>query len=286
MKFAIIIPAYNEEHFIGKTLDSLLAQTLLPNRIVVVDDNSTDRTAEIVRSYDSEIITLVNNRSENKSMPGAKIVRAFNKGLEHIDLECFDIICKYDADLIFPENYLEVIGSRFRESEKIGMVAGHCIILKNDSWVRESLTNKDHIRGPLKAYKKACFIEMDGLKESIGWDTADEMIARFQGWKTVTINNLFVKHLKPTGSVYNSYALQLQGKAFHRLRYGVFLTLITSIKLALKKKSLKTFFSIWEGFFSAVYFKEDYILNEEQGRFMKSYRYNMIKNKIRSFNHQ
>ena len=51
MNYQIIIPAYNEEQFIGLTLDSLVNQTILPSKIIVVDDNSTDATSEIVQSY-------------------------------------------------------------------------------------------------------------------------------------------------------------------------------------------------------------------------------------------
>ena len=47
MKYYIIIPAHNEEQFISLTLQSLVDQTLLPSKIVVVNDSSTDKTKEI-----------------------------------------------------------------------------------------------------------------------------------------------------------------------------------------------------------------------------------------------
>ena len=47
MKYYIIIPAYNEEAFMSLTLQSLVEQTVLPTKIVVVNDNSTDKTPEI-----------------------------------------------------------------------------------------------------------------------------------------------------------------------------------------------------------------------------------------------
>ena len=54
MKYYVIIPAYNEEAFIALTLQSLVEQTILPNKLVVVNDNSTDKTAEIVLEYASK----------------------------------------------------------------------------------------------------------------------------------------------------------------------------------------------------------------------------------------
>lgn len=280
MKIAIIIPAYNEEEFIGQTLDSLLSQTLLPEKIVVVDDNSTDRTAQIVKSYASEIISLVKNLSENKSMPGAKIVRAFNKGLEHIDLDQFDVICKYDADLIFPENYLEVIGSRFRESETTGMAAGFCSIYKNNSWKIEGFTNQDHIRGALKAYRVKCFQQMGGLRTSIGWDTADEMIARCNGWDVVTVKELLVKHLKPTGSKYDSHAMKKQGEAFYKLGYDMGILLITAFKMALNKKKISVLIAILQGYFSSRSKNVEKIVTEPQATFIKRYRWQQVRNKL------
>ena len=47
MKYVLITPAQNEEAFIQKTLQSMVAQTLRPARWIIVDDGSTDRTAEI-----------------------------------------------------------------------------------------------------------------------------------------------------------------------------------------------------------------------------------------------
>ena len=66
MRYYIIIPAHNEEKFIGLTLQSLAEQTILPSKIVVVNDNSTDKTAEIIQDFakNNTNITIVNKLSE------------------------------------------------------------------------------------------------------------------------------------------------------------------------------------------------------------------------------
>ena len=56
---SVIIPLYNKEREIAGTLRSVLAQTRLPDEIVIVDDGSTDRSAEIVRSIASPLVRLV-----------------------------------------------------------------------------------------------------------------------------------------------------------------------------------------------------------------------------------
>jgi glycosyltransferase involved in cell wall biosynthesis len=152
MKYYIIIPAYNEEAFMALTLQSLVDQTVLPSKIVVVNDNSTDRTAEIVTSFSSNFpfITLVNKKSDAIHLPGSKVIQAFHEGEKHID-DNYDIIVKVDADLIFSNNYFETIIKHFQSDPKIGMAGGFCYIEKNGDWVLENLTDKDHIRGALKA---------------------------------------------------------------------------------------------------------------------------------------
>ena len=125
MKYYIVIPSYNEEALISLTLQSLISQTVLPSKIVVVNDNSTDKTAEIVLDFAKEnpFITLVNKTSETIHLPGSKVIQAFQKGFESLD-ENYDLIVKIDADLIFPANYFETIIKHFESDSTIGMAGG------------------------------------------------------------------------------------------------------------------------------------------------------------------
>jgi glycosyltransferase involved in cell wall biosynthesis len=288
LKIAIIIPAHNEEQFIHLTLDSLVQQSMAVAQIVVVDDNSTDRTFEIASSYLTSLpIKVVQTLSSAENVPGSKVIHAFNYGLAQIDLADFDIICKYDADLIFPSDYLEQVIARFcaqppgsKESKTIGMVAGHCTIHKEDHWEIENQNNPDHIRGALKAYRRECFEQIGGLQTSIGWDTIDEMLARFYGWTLITIPELHVKHLKPTGAAYNVKSKYLQGEAFYKMRYGKLLTFITALKMAWSKKQFNLITDYLKGYQLAQKKNLAPLVTEEQGRFIRTYRWNGIKSKL------
>jgi glycosyltransferase involved in cell wall biosynthesis len=281
MKYYIVIPSYNEEALIGLTLQSLISQTVLPSKIVVVNDNSTDRTAEVVLEFakNNPYINLVNKSSENIHLPGSKVIQAFEKGFETLD-DNYDLIVKIDADLIFPTNYFETIIKHFQSDERIGMVGGFCYIEKNGEWILENLTDKDHIRGALKAYRKETFQQIGGLKPAMGWDTVDELLCKFYNWKVVTDESLHVKHLKPTGASYNKAARYKQGEAFYSLGYGFIITAISSLKLAMRKGKPLLFIDYIMGFWKAKSSGKPLFVTAEQAKFFRNYRWKKMKEKL------
>ena len=281
MKYYIVIPSYNEEALIGLTLQSLISQTILPSKIVVLNDNSTDRTAEVVLEFakNNPYISLVNKSSENIHLPGSKVIQAFEKGFETLD-DNYDLIVKIDADLIFPTNYFETIIKHFQSDERIGMVGGFCYIEKNGEWILENLTDKDHIRGALKAYRKETFQQIGGLKPAMGWDTVDELLCKFYNWKVVTDESLHVQHLKPTGASYNKAARYKQGEAFYSLGYGFIITAISSLKLAMRKGKPLLFIDYIMGFWKAKSSGKPLFVTAEQAKFFRNYRWKKMKEKL------
>jgi glycosyltransferase involved in cell wall biosynthesis len=248
---------------------------------VIVNDNSTDNTADIVLTFAKEhsFVTIVEKKSSAIHLPGSKVIQAFNSGLETLD-DDYDVLMKADADLIFPSNYFETITKHFQSDPMIGMVGGFCYIEKNGDWVLENLTDKDHIRGALKAYRKATFQQIGGLKAQMGWDTVDELLCKFYNWKVVTDSSLHVKHLKPTGANYNKTARYKQGEAFYTLGYGLLITAIASAKLSFMKKKPFLFFDYIQGFLKAKSAKTPLMVNAEQAKFIQTYRLKRMKDKI------
>ena len=281
MKYYLIIPTYNEEKFISLTLQSLVEQTVLPSKVVVVNDNSTDGTAAIIEEFAKKYpwISLVNKVSNAIHLPGSKVIQAFHEGEKHID-ENYDILVKIDADLIFPSNYFETIINHFQSDDRIGMVGGFCYIEKNGEWILENLTDKDHIRGALKAYRKATFKEIGGLKPAMGWDTVDELLCKFYNWKIITDESLHVKHLKPTGARYDKTARYKQGEAFYTLGYGFLITAIASAKLAMMKKKPLLFIDYIKGFWKAKSERKPLLVTTEQAKFIRKYRLQKMKEKL------
>mgnify|MGYP005807596289 FL=1 len=281
MNYYLVIPAHNEATLINLTLQSLVSQTVLPKKIVVVNDNSTDDTEAVVNAFAKAhpYISLVNKQSTAIHLPGSKVIQAFNKGFKTLDEE-YDVIMKIDADLIFPTNYLETLTRHFKSDPEIGMVGGFCYIEKDGKWILENLTDKDHIRGALKAYRKETFKQIGGLKSQMGWDTVDELLCKYYNWKVITDASLQVKHLKPTGANYNKTARYKQGEAFYTLGYGFLITAIASAKLSLMKKKPLLFLDYIKGFFKAKSAGTALMVTKDQAEFIKKYRLKKMKEKL------
>ena len=278
MNITVIIPIYNEYPHLNEMLNSLINQSIIPNRVILVNDNSTDKSQEIIDHYvhTYPYISSVTNHSEASHIPGAKVVNAFYKGLESTSFDC-DLIGKFDGDIILPSNYFEKIIALFNSNPQIGIAGGNLYINRSDAWVFEAISKKTKVRGPIKLYRKKCFQDIGGLKKSIGWDTVDELLAQYHGWKIATDTTIHVKHLKPTGANYSKSSKLKQGQAFKKMRYGLIITLIASAKLAAKKKSLLFFTHCLQGFFSV---KNDYLVTREEGKFIRRLRWKNILNKF------
>lgn len=276
-RYSVIIPAHNEANFLEAMLQSVCEQTVAATEIILVNDHSTDNTEAIMQRFSATHpnISYINHTSESIHLPGAKVVQAFTFGFSQLK-QPYDVLVKLDADLLLPKEYFETLLTVF-EDPKVGIAGGFCYE-ENPSgeWVLNHPMGHDHVRGAFKAYSKACFTAIEGLRPAMGWDTVDELLARYFGFTVKTLPQLHVKHRRPLGAGYAPQAAQFQGAAFYRLRYGWILSLLASLKNALQKKSLRTFFQLVRGYKTAKREQAPFLINAEQGKFIRSYRWNKI----------
>lgn len=292
MKILIIIPAHNEQLNISFCLESLKNQTFRDFKAVIVNDGSTDKTAEIAEKFELEDSRFeVINLSESEHQPGAKVVRTFNAGLKTQDLSLFQIICKYDADIIFPENYLKKIVEVFENQPKAGMVSGLVKVKKSvfekalafdfkdakKQWKFENLSSQNHVRGPVKAYRKECFEQMNGLRPVLGWDNIDVMLAQKNGWEIVTIKDLWVKHLRPTAFKYKKQKAEKLGEYFYNIGLNFPLAVISSAKSSFKNKSVSEFFTTIRTFLKQ---NSQRTLSDEEIKYIRKLRWKAMFNKF------
>jgi biofilm PGA synthesis N-glycosyltransferase PgaC len=186
MKYVLITAARNEEAAIRHTLDSVVAQTHLPERWVIVDDGSTDRTAAIVSEYSerSPWIELVRRPARTQRHFGGKVA-AVNAGLERVkDLE-FDVMGNLDADVSFEPGYLEFLVQKFDRDPKLGVVGTPFTESGGYDSARDSFEGENYVSGGCQLFRYQCFREIGGYvpNKGGGVDWIAVMTARMNGWK-------------------------------------------------------------------------------------------------------
>ena len=280
MRFLIIIPAHNEEGNLSFTLDSLQQQSFKDFRTVVVNDGSTDGTAEVIRQYtenDPRFETV--NLQKSVHQPGSKVVNAFRNGLKTQNIDEFDIICKFDADIILPGNYLETVESAFKNNPGYGLVGGLLYVEKDDGWVYEGNSNKHHVRGPMKAYRKESFLQIGGLRETLGWDNIDSILLENLGWKEIVLPELQVKLIKVKGADYTIRPADYYGRYFYFLGLNRFLAYIASTKEAAKSRSVSFFFKIIKAYEACRKAKLELKISKDEQKAINDKRWKMLKKK-------
>lgn len=283
LKFLIVIPAHNEETFILNCLDSISQQTFQNFVCVVVDDGSTDQTYSLVRGFiekkNSNQFQIL-RKEISKYEPGVKVVNAFNHAIKFFNLDEFDVLCKFDADIILSLDYLEKLECVYQINEKVGMVSGLLLIEKEGKWIYENISSKRHVRGPIKSYRKECLQAIKGLRAVLGWDNIDVALCKMYGYGICVIPNLWVRHLRPTAYLYKNQRAEKLGVYFYNLGLSFFLALVSSLKSSFKNRSLSEFFITMKTYLRQ---KHALYLSKDEVNFIRKERWKEMKSKIFRF---
>ncbi len=202
LKYVLITPARNEDKFIEKTIQSVISQTVRPEKWVIVSDGSTDRTDEIVKQYlpDNHWIKLI-RLGENCDRNFAAKVRCFNAAYEIIKGEAYDIIGNLDADISFDAEFYSYLLGKFEEDKKLG-VAGTPFVEEGFHSYAHGYVNFDHVSGAVQTFRRACFEDIGGYVPVAGGgiDWIAVTTARMKGWKTRTFTGKVCYHARKMGT--------------------------------------------------------------------------------------
>jgi glycosyltransferase involved in cell wall biosynthesis len=203
MRYVLITSAHNEEALITKTLDSMVAQTLLPERWVIVDDGSTDHTAEIVESYAKrhpwiELVRRVQDRNRNF----ASKAHAVNTGLERANSLQFEILGNLDADVSFGPDYMEFLMQKFSEDPDLGVAGTPFTQEGHYDSARDSFEGENYVAGPCQLFRRECFQKIGGYvpNQAGGLDWIAVMTARMKGWKVQSFSEKRYHHHRALGT--------------------------------------------------------------------------------------
>ena len=203
MKYVLITSAHNEEAFIAKTLDAVISQTVLPGRWVIVDDGSTDQTAEIVQSYTKRhpwILLLRRPRHLDRNFAGK--AQAITVGWEQVQsLQC-EVVGNLDADVSFGPDYMEFLMQRFSEDPKLGVAGTPFTQDGNYDSSRDSFEGENYVSGPCQLFRRECFQEIGGYvpNRAGGLDWIAVMTARMKGWKVQSFSEKRFHHYRTLGT--------------------------------------------------------------------------------------
>jgi len=206
VSYVLITPARNEEEHIEKTIRSVVSQTVLPEKWVIVSDGSTDRTEEIVGKYldGNPWMELVRMPTRSDRHFAAK-VHCFNAGYQRVQEIEYEVIGNLDADISFEEEYVEFLLSKFQENPRLG-VTGTPFIEESAGTYNYHFANIEHVSGACQLFRRECFEEIGGYIpiRGGGIDWTAVTTARMRGWETRTFPEKTCLHGRPIGTADNS----------------------------------------------------------------------------------
>lgn len=200
--YVVVTPARNESGSIELTIQSMLAQSILPRRWVIVSDGSTDGTNEIVARYASQYpwidLLCLPERSERNF---AGKVRAFNAGLERITDLPYDAVVSLDADITFDPEYFSFLLGKLAADSGMGLVGTPFREISGETYDYR-FVSVEHVSGACQVFRRNCFEAIGGYIPIPGGsiDHVAVITARMKGWKTRTFTEKYCTHHRQTGT--------------------------------------------------------------------------------------
>lgn len=207
VRYVLVTPARNEEKNIERTIQSMICQTHLPLKWVIVNDGSTDATASIVARYLAEHkwIELVEMPLRRDRSFAAK-VNSFNAGYERVKHLQYDVIGNLDADLSFEKDYLEFLLKKFSEDPSLGVAGTIFKEAGGYSTDTDSFEGQTHVPGGCQLFRRECFSDVGGYIpiKAGGIDWIAVTTARMRGWKTRSFREKAFFHHRSLGTAERS----------------------------------------------------------------------------------
>jgi glycosyltransferase involved in cell wall biosynthesis len=205
MRLIVIVPFLNEADLLPRLLASIERQSRLPDRLVLVDDGSSDGSDDLAAAFAARTPYALALRRPRRSLErdrlaGAAELRSFTWALDQLE-EPWDVVAKLDADLDLHPRHFEVVLGTMQDDGKLG-IAGACLAdVAEDGTASRFPVPPWHVRGATKFYRRECLNDITPIPPHLGWDMVDEVKARRAGWRTesVSLPGGDTLHLRPTG---------------------------------------------------------------------------------------
>ncbi|MGI8622130.1 MAG: glycosyltransferase family 2 protein [Solirubrobacteraceae bacterium] len=206
MRIATVVCFLNEANGLGRVLTALEAQSRPPDRLLLVDDGSTDASPELADAFAARVAYARTVRRPARPPAADRLaeaaeLRAFQAALAQLDGE-YDVIAKLDADIVLTPEVIAAVENAFAADPELGITGPYLsVTTPTGTSVRERCPQY-HVRGAVKFYRGKCLDQIAPLPPILGWDTIDEVGARLNGWRTGSFAapGGDPVHLRPTGA--------------------------------------------------------------------------------------
>ena len=216
-RYVLISPCRDEESYLRITIESVIDQTIQPTKWIVIDDNSVDKTPQILAEAASKypFIKVIRRDRDGSRMVGPAVVDAFYVGYQTIDPNDFDYVCKFDTDLKIPPNYFEILMQRMEANPRIGTCSGKPYYQDQQKRLISEGCGDETSVGMTKFYRVECFQQIGGFVHQVMWDGIDCHRCRMHGWIPCSWDEPELRfiHLRPMGSSH-------KGILTGRMRHG------------------------------------------------------------------
>lgn len=206
MRLLVVLGFLDEEDYLPAILSALDAQARRPDRIVLLDDGSRDRSGELAAAFaervaEAEVVKRPPRPPERDRLAGGQEFEAFLWAVDQVADDPYDVIVKLDADLSLPPDHMGAVLAAFEADERLG-IAGAFLSIETPAGLRRERSPADHVRGPNKFYRRACLEQIRPLPILAGWESIDEAKAHAAGWTTASVQvpSGDPVHRRPTGS--------------------------------------------------------------------------------------
>jgi hypothetical protein len=192
LRLVVVVPFLNEQWCLPVFLESVAAQTRRPDLLVLVDDGSSDGSAETAAEFadahDDVIVLRRPPRPPTRDrLAAANELKAFQWAVGQIGIE-WDVLAKMDADLQLTPATFQTVEAAFTADSGLGMAGVSLSEVGPDGTFARIVSPVEHVEGATKFYRRSCWEQIAPFPAILGWDTFDEFAAQMRGWRTASFS--------------------------------------------------------------------------------------------------
>lgn len=275
--YVLISPCRDEADYMRQTLDTVIAQSIRPARWVIVDDGSTDETPQILSEYARlhDWIEIVTRSDRGRRAVGPGVIDAFYAGLDAINMDDFEYLCKLDLDLELPPTYFERVIEQMEAAPRQANFSGKPYLREKDGRLTSERLGDENAVGQIKLYRITAFKEIGGFVRQVSWDGIDGHMCRMKGWiaQSDDCSELRFIHLRQMGSSQHSIWVGRLRWGFGKYFMGSALYYVTAVAIyrMFEKPYIVGGWGILWGYLKAMFAGAPRFENREFRRFLRRF---------------